>query len=817
MNSTCDSALDYEGMLLERVGEILLCRWDPKSGGFRLAPDQPATLLGTAHCVLGLEFVGWLQRLSEDQESAVISFLMDGVQPDGSFRDAMSLQEDSGTNQHDFNFVQEETTTFCQQALDALLAPPPPPRQWSPALATPGDLIRYFESFTWENVFEDSSRIMFHLSQVCHDAERHRDPVHLELVDAGLEWLDKQQNPATGLWSGPREVSLSKAIAATFQFTFFYSYRRRPLRYLEQIIDSCLALQRAHGLFNNQSAEPTYVDYAALDLVAKASLGTDYRSDEVQATMDRAREALLVSLNPENRGSAERSPLSTWIGLLALRLAIQRRWLDTQVTEAATFRRLPFLGYHDPLAIQSCQGVVSNAPFAKDPAFEPRNTRMSHTDEGLVSVLIPAYNAARFLPATLGSLRAQTYPRWEGIIVNDGSTDDTGRIARRWVRSDPRFRLIEQDNRGLPGARNAALAVARGTFVHCLDQDDLLEPDFYEKMIRELTRDPTQSSVGRCGISSARSFKGVGSIMKVFMVPALNRLNFESFVRTNRAQPVRHLFYREILKRTGVFDETLLCGSEDWDLWIRFARIGVEFILVKDAFAWYRVSPASLGTNYIEYVSCAHRVLSRATGQDERCLGSSTVVSCDAHLAATGIIYFWQANLQRAINRLDDQAVEKLILWGRKNLPVEFWIRPEQFGYSPSFQWAYDDPRPANGAPETLVLRGNFFLKSVQRYWPELGTKHRRQMLESLIAEFILLMEGSNEKRSFISHIRMISSALSWSISLRLPHKSQGTLLLIGVLPCFLRRPVFRCIRWCQFHFRRQISSDAEPGAPSLI
>jgi glycosyltransferase involved in cell wall biosynthesis len=817
MKKTCDSALDYEAMRLERVGEILLSRWDPKSGGFRLAPDQPATLLDTAHCVLGLEFVGALQRLSEDQEAAIISFLSEDVRPDGSFCDSRSPREDCGTNQYGFNYIQEETTTFCQQALDALLAPPPPPRQWSPVLETPGDLIRYFESLTWENVFEDSHLVMFLLSQVCHDAERHQDPALLEMVDAGIEWLDKQQNLATGIWSGPREMSLGNAIAATFHFTFFYSYRRRPLRHLEQIIDSCLAFQRAHGRFNNQWAGPTYTDYAALDLLAKASLGTDYRSNEIQTAMDRAREALLVSLNPENGGLVERNALSIWSGLLALRLASQRRWLDIQVTEAATFRRLPFLGYHDPLAIQSFQGVVSTAPFAKDQAFEPRNTRVLHTDEGLVSVLIPAYNAARFLPATLGCLRAQTYLQWEGIIVNDGSTDDTGRIARRWVRSDPRFRLIEQPNKGLPGARNSALAVARGTFVHCLDADDLLEPDFYEKMIMELTRDPTQTCVGRCGISNARSFKGGGSIITAFNLPTADQLTFESFALANRAQPVRHLFHREILKRTGVFDETLLCGSEDWDLWIRFARMGVEFIRVKDAFAWYRVSPASMTTNYIEYVSCAQRAVSRVTGQDDRCIGSSPVVPCDAHLAAKSIIHFWEANLQRAINRLDEIGLEKLIAWGRKNLPEAFWTRPEQFGYSPGFQWAYDDPRPANSAAETLVRRGNFFLQSVQRYWPELDIKHRRRMLEWLLAEFIFLMEGGNEKRSFISHIRLIASALGWSISLRVPHKSQGTLLLIGVLPWFLRKPIFRWIRGGQSLFRHQISTDVGPGSPSQI
>ncbi|CAJ0888396.1 hypothetical protein AMST5_03874 [freshwater sediment metagenome] len=96
---------------------------------------------------------------------------------------------------------------------------------------------------------------------------------------------------------------------------------------------------------------------------------------------------------------------------------------------------------------------------------------------GLVSVVIPCYAQARFLADCIASLRAQTYPFWEAIIINDGSPDNTEEVARSLMASDPRIRLLCKPNGGLPSARNAGIEVAKGAYIQFLDADDAIHPD----------------------------------------------------------------------------------------------------------------------------------------------------------------------------------------------------------------------------------------------------------------------------------------------------------------------------------------------------
>jgi hypothetical protein len=373
---------------------------DPATGGFGFARHQPATLMATSYAVLGLEFIGGLSTLTDEQTDKTINFLMAGMQKDGSFEDPLFRFEDILSQSHDITYFQQETTTFCQQALDALDAPPPKPRDFSAEnWDSPEGIISYFESFAWKNPWLDSNRVMFALSQLCHDADRHGRSELLKVVDVALDWLDQHQSSETGLWKGPYAVSLTNAMAATFHFTFYYGYRKRPLLYLEPIIDSCLKLQQKHGLFDRNKIGQTCLDYDALDLLAKASLVTNYRSEEVNKAMDKASKELIKLSNPDGgfanckeqiivKGKANRliqklrlekyfkfysrvptqgqysvcwkllscdtkesNAFSTWFRLLALRLADQRYWLNTTYASKFAFRRLPFLGYHDPSAI----------------------------------------------------------------------------------------------------------------------------------------------------------------------------------------------------------------------------------------------------------------------------------------------------------------------------------------------------------------------------------------------------------------------------------------------------------------------------------
>ena len=97
-----------------------------------------------------------------------------------------------------------------------------------------------------------------------------------------------------------------------------------------------------------------------------------------------------------------------------------------------------------------------------------------------ISFVIPVYNMERYLPRVIQCLKAQTMPGFEAIFVNDGSRDNSLAICKSAASEDPRFRIIDQPNKGVAKARNAALDAARGEYVCFLDPDDWVEPDAAE-------------------------------------------------------------------------------------------------------------------------------------------------------------------------------------------------------------------------------------------------------------------------------------------------------------------------------------------------
>ncbi len=99
-----------------------------------------------------------------------------------------------------------------------------------------------------------------------------------------------------------------------------------------------------------------------------------------------------------------------------------------------------------------------------------------------VSILIPAYNAERWIGETMESAVNQTYPYVEVIVVNDGSTDRTSQLIHKY--NSPRVKIIEQANAGGAAARNTALAHAQGDYIQWLDHDDLLAADKISEQIR---------------------------------------------------------------------------------------------------------------------------------------------------------------------------------------------------------------------------------------------------------------------------------------------------------------------------------------------
>lgn len=101
-----------------------------------------------------------------------------------------------------------------------------------------------------------------------------------------------------------------------------------------------------------------------------------------------------------------------------------------------------------------------------------------------VSVLVPIYNVAKYLPECLESLKQQTLKEIEFILLNDGSTDESPKIIRDFENGDPRFIVINKDNSGYGDSMNQGLAKAKGEYIGILESDDFAEPDMFEKLYK---------------------------------------------------------------------------------------------------------------------------------------------------------------------------------------------------------------------------------------------------------------------------------------------------------------------------------------------
>ena len=184
-------------------------------------------------------------------------------------------------------------------------------------------------------------------------------------------------------------------------------------------------------------------------------------------------------------------------------------------------------------------------------------------DQALVSVVIPAYNHARFLPESIDSVLAQTYPRYEIIVVDDGSTDNTPDVVRRY----DGVRYVKQRNRGPARARNRGIRESHGDFLVFLDADDHLLPHHFRTCLNAYRTQPDVGWV--CG--DHRLF-GEQDGTQPFHRCDPSPDHYASFLRicfiTNLATV---MFRREVLIDLSGFDEKIrMC--EDRELYLRLAR-----------------------------------------------------------------------------------------------------------------------------------------------------------------------------------------------------------------------------------------------------
>lgn len=202
-----------------------------------------------------------------------------------------------------------------------------------------------------------------------------------------------------------------------------------------------------------------------------------------------------------------------------------------------------------------------------------------------VSVIIPSYNYADYLPDTLQSILAQSYQDYEIILIDDGSTDDTRKVCQRLLKAYPDAPLcvIHQQNTGQPAfPRNRGIEMARGQYILCLDADDKIAPQFLEECVAVLDRHP------RYSIAYPR-LKEIGDSHNLWRGFEYNP---ETLIHWNFI-PTASVFRREAWLDVGGY-ATNVRGHEDWDFWIACAEKGHFGVLVDPATFYYRVHSNSL-------------------------------------------------------------------------------------------------------------------------------------------------------------------------------------------------------------------------------
>lgn len=228
----------------------------------------------------------------------------------------------------------------------------------------------------------------------------------------------------------------------------------------------------------------------------------------------------------------------------------------------------------------------------------------------LVSVVIPAYNQATYLNAAIQSVLNQTYHEYEIIIIDDGSTDETSAVARRFGET---VRYIRQENQGLAGARNAGIVQACGEFVALLDADDEWLPTFLQQVVTLAAQIP-DAAVYYCGVHYVDDAGGLLPQPGQARIVAPAHM-YMAMLRANFLIPSA-VMMRSAVARANLFDVAFR-RLQDWELWVRLLRQGYTFAGRAEPLVRYRIHGASLSTDPAGGRTAARALLEKHFGADD--------------------------------------------------------------------------------------------------------------------------------------------------------------------------------------------------------
>ena len=206
-----------------------------------------------------------------------------------------------------------------------------------------------------------------------------------------------------------------------------------------------------------------------------------------------------------------------------------------------------------------------------------------------VTIIMPAFNSAKYIGPAIQSAIDQTFTDWELLIFNDGSTDNTDEVVEPFL-SDLRIRYIKQENLGQPKTRNKGVRMAKGNLIALLDADDIWKPAKLEKQVAIFDKYP---DVGVCG-TAMELIRPTGEVFgvserKEFYGRVVPGLVTGELAVAMSASVTR----REVYDKIGFFDEGFLPFSMDYDFWLR-ASLEYMFYNLEEKLVQYRTGHPSI-------------------------------------------------------------------------------------------------------------------------------------------------------------------------------------------------------------------------------
>ena len=232
-----------------------------------------------------------------------------------------------------------------------------------------------------------------------------------------------------------------------------------------------------------------------------------------------------------------------------------------------------------------------------------------------VDVIIPAFNAAKYLPTAIESVISQTFGDWQILLVDDGSTDNTAEVVAPFLdRLGSRIKYIHQNNRGLPAARNTAIRASTSEFLALLDADDVWLPCRLEESLKALADRPQAGLAYGLIRAIDPENRPYGDVWAGNSSDSVGKLATHIYTRKVELPCPTIIFRRQCIDEVGVFDEAM-SATEDRDLWLRIAQ-RYEIAFVPKLLAYYRLSPNSMSTDPQRMLQAQLQFISKHYGSE---------------------------------------------------------------------------------------------------------------------------------------------------------------------------------------------------------